>query len=514
MAISVGEKMNDYSEYNGVFVPNIDGLIGHLVISGEKSFVKLVGGGVHGFGTHTNANIYGTTSDGKKVSLIDCVLKEISNHHSHGGVQSEATFFPNFITIGDEFVNPDEETIAEVRYCFDNADKMISYTGTFREIDVSVDRVRDLLEEDYRTHQESARQYGWPEFSFEPEIGEYPKILLYSGRWEIMSSNVDIGRISLVNNTSHGFGDARGIGFKNKVIAIIEFLEPKNIYNTVHNISALHSLLELNLGGRQSYRSIDLVFPDSGNVEGESRRKSVRLQWVLCNERVKNKSSARSFDVLCDPNRNPDEFARIVAGWMNSDADMRGPRNRFSVAFNSRYGIDRIVGAANMFDLLPLYCVPKKVEQSAETKAAVDQCRRIFRDLPDSFARQSVLSALGRVGTASLRDKVLYRTKKLVELSFGRLVGIEIPCNHAIIARNYYVHGSDSSFDYEDNFVEFAFLTDTLEFVFAISDLIDLGWDFGAWVSRQSTLSHPFYMYVHCFPENMSRLTALIDDRV
>lgn len=38
---------------------------------------------------------------------------------------------------------------------------------------------------------------------------------------------------------------------------------------------------------------------------------------------------------------------------MDSAAIMSDPRERFAAAFFGRYGINRIVGAANMFDLLP-----------------------------------------------------------------------------------------------------------------------------------------------------------------
>ena len=39
------------------------------------------------------------------------------------------------------------------------------------------------------------------------------------------------------------------------------------------------------------------------------------------------------------------------------------------------------------------------------------------------------------------------------------------------------------------------FFTNTLEFVFAASDLIEAGWDFSAWATRGTTMSHPFGRY-------------------
>lgn len=181
------------------------------------------------------------------------------------------------------------------------------------------------------------------------------------------------------------------------------------------------------------------------------------------------------------------------------------PRRSFS-----NYGINRIVGAANMFDLLPESHAPKKKEPDEVLKAAVRHCRDTFAALPDSFAKQSVLSALGRVGTASLRDRVYHRVERVLAAAGGRFPDLHVPCNHAVLARNHYVHGSKASFDYREHFTEFAFITDTLEFVFAVSDLLDLGWSLETWMGNGLTMSHPFGAYVVDFPMNMQRLQKLV----
>ena len=125
-------------------------------------------------------------------------------------------------------------------------------------------------------------------------------------------------------------------------------------------------------------------------------------------------------------------------------------------------------------------------------------------------ARQSVLSALGRVGTASLRDKVYHCADILKAKSGGRFSEIYLPCSQAVTCRNHYVHGSTAEFDYQNEFSAFAFLIDTLEFVFAASDLIALGWDFDTWRSNGTTMSHNFGMYIANYEENMGQLKCLV----
>ncbi len=69
---------------------------------------------------------------------------------------------------------------------------------------------------------------------------------------------------------------------------------------------------------------------------------------------------------------------------------------------------------------------------------------------------------------------------------------------------------SEAAFDYRENFNEFAFLVDTLEFVFAISDLIELGWDFAHWRTKGTSHSHACGSYGFNYVENLRRLKTLL----
>ena len=54
------------------------------------------------------------------------------------------------------------------------------------------------------------------------------------------------------------------------------------------------------------------------------------------------------------------------------------------------------------------------------------------------------------------------------------------------------------------------FFTDTLEFVFATSDLIEAGWDVKAWSKTDMTMSHPFGRYLVTYAERLQMLKALL----
>jgi hypothetical protein len=54
------------------------------------------------------------------------------------------------------------------------------------------------------------------------------------------------------------------------------------------------------------------------------------------------------------------------------------------------------------------------------------------------------------------------------------------------------------------------FFTDTLEFVFATSELIEAGWDIEAWYKPGTTMSHLFAGYRINYAENLANLKSLL----
>lgn len=502
--------MKTHDNYNGIFISNENQLSGHLIISGTESIVKLIGESTASRTPGEYEDIYGLLADGSRASLLSCVPRGWTEHHVGENSLVESSYFPNYVVIGGEHVGSNEPVIRAVRYHFENADSLVSGYKTFTSLSPNPEDVRKLLEEDHKRSEQYAKEHGWPNRSFEPEIGEHPHLVYYSGKWEIVASDTDLGKISLTNRTSHGMGTAAGIGFNNEVTANIEFAEPKTIRDAIRALYTLHGLFEVSLGHRQRYRWIELELTHRMQGGMKDFYQTARLYWSFCNERVEGNSRPHLMDVLLAPDRRQEEFTRVVTGWMDSTATMGDPRERFATAFFGKYGIDRIVGAANMFDLLPESHAPKKKEPDTMLEAAVQKGREIFAALPDSTARQSMLSALGRVGTASLRDKVYHRADIVKAAMAGKFPDLYLPCNLAVLARNHYVHGSPASFDYRDNFTEFTFLTDTLEFVFAASDLIEIGWDLSGWIGHGTTMTHAFGTYIVNYQENMRRLKILI----
>lgn len=503
--------MPTHEQYNGIFLSTDSQFAGLLNVGGADSILKLVGKNFWERPEAEYTDIHGMLSDGKKASLLDCVIQGKKQHRFDENSQFESIFFPNYVVVGEEFIRSGEPVIQAVRYHFENVDCLLSGHETFQSLNPNVDEIRRLLETEHLRQEELAEKHGWSSRPFKPQIGEHPHLLYFSGLWEIVTSNTEIGKVSLTNRTSHGAGSAAGIGISNEVTANIEFTEPKTLSVAIHALRTLHGLFELSLGHRQRYRWIELELTYRSKTTKRERPQSALLYWSLCNERVDGHSLVSQHDILLSADLRPEEFAKVVTGWMDSAEAMGDPRVRFATAFFGSYSINRIVGAANMFDLLPDSHAPKTKEVDASIKAAVMKCRESFAGLPDSFARQSVLSTLGRIGRASLRDKIYHRAEKVMAVAGDKFPDLYIPCNHAVLSRNHYVHGSKGSFDYQENFTEFAFIIDTLEFVFAASDLLDLGWDMKRWIDTGSSLTHSFGAYIVNYSQNISRLKALVN---
>jgi hypothetical protein len=220
--------------------------------------------------------------------------------------------------------------------------------------------------------------------------------------------------------------------------------------------------------------------------------------------------------VLLDAVRKPEEFSRVLAHWLSRHDAWRDARSRFfnSFAGQIHYDIDRLVGSANMFDILPDSAVPPDVELSDELKAAKKSGQELFRSLPETPERNSVLGALGRIGKSSLKQKIRHRAQVVLDATSGRLREITTVTDEAVNCRNHYVHGADARFDYTADTGMVGFFTDALEFIFAASDLIEGGWDIKAWSDKGTTMSHPFGRFLVGYGAHLLELKTLLPPAV
>ena len=199
-------------------------------------------------------------------------------------------------------------------------------------------------------------------------------------------------------------------------------------------------------------------------------------------------------DILVDAATDREDFSHLLCEWLLKEETWRIARSRFASGWSRarNYDADRIIGAANMFDLLPDNAVPSNSTLEGCLEDAVRQSRELFKELPHGEK-----SYLGKVKKPTLKEEIRYRSQVISNRIGASIPDIDEVTDAAVDLRNIFVHGSTSSVARKDKLQEsIGFLTDTLEFVFCASDLVESGWKIESWHKKQKGAGHPFADYL------------------
>ncbi len=490
------------SKQSGVFsiFPGRD-IYGELTLAGSNTSLYLRDKESFDAMAISEQCIKGTLNDLTKVTLLDCVLT--SGTGSCTGADEKyffATTFPHFVLFGDRHLNHNERAITEIHFLIEDA------TVLFYDFDAfgSLIDARPFIESIIQAQQERLERV--------IPIGPNPAILYFTGKQEIFSTVTKLGKISAWHKLLHTIGGPKGVSLKSRIFTTIQFKEAQTFAEIRNHASTLLEFLELLVGRPQNLLQFFL------NISSDDRHPiMLELYWSMLPkyDHSKDKFGPHPAEVLLDAVRQPDAFALVLNNWLNRDETWHDARARFSNLFcQQSYTVDRLIGAANMFDILPAEAVPEPVELSEELTTAKEKCRSIFKCLPKSPEIDTVLSALGRIGEANLKNKIRHRGKFIIDKMEERFPDLLIVSDEAVNCRNHYVHGSRPSFDYSKNFEIVPFFIETLEFIFAASDLVESGWDIRAWCEVPTSLSHPFAVYRVNYRENLRVLMALLFSKI
>jgi len=445
----------------------------------------------------------GTLHDLTKVSLLRCVTTPVPSSVSRG-IEGYyfADVFPHFIVHGDRQITSGERVITEVRFLVDDASTLFYDFDAFG----TLINARPLIGEVVAARRRELER--WPGRSRDIRIGPNPAILYFTGQHEMLSCDTVLGKVHVTHHTSHNLGGPSGAYLKSRIFTGIRFKRPCSFDDTITRTLTLLRFLEVVVGRPQNVISLQL------QVTSEEDAPCVLdVYWSMPPKR-KGKRDFRPHpaDVLINGGMQRDEFARVLCNWVSRDDAWGDARARFSGSFRQQglYSIDRLIGSANMFDILPESAVPRRVQLSKELTSAKARCKRIWKALPRSPERESLLNALGRIGKSTLKNKIRFRGELLTRAVPGRFPDLATVTDEAVNCRNHYVHGGEPRFDYGSHPHVCNFFTDTLEFVFAASDLIEAGWDVKAWCAAGTSMSHPFGEYRVGYLENLRKLKSLI----
>lgn len=452
---------------------------GDLILKGSKTTLDLFSKDF--FSTHDiqDGCILGALHDRTKVSLIDCITTQGPGRGSRGDEHYHfSSVFPHFVIFGDEHITTTDRKITSVSFHVDDAATLFYDFDAFGNVIDAGPHMARILEE--------RREYGR-----DITVGDHPMLFYFTGKYEIFKVETVLGTVTAEHRPSFTMPGPHGIKLDNKIEVNIVFKESATIDEAISAVHTLLRFLEIIAGRPQAVLRLVFVIP---GPEDSPRILDVYWSMLPSCDSDGTERTPHPADLPIQAARAPEYFASVLSTWLARDHEWRSARSRFSTAFalQHRFNIDRLVGAANMFDILPASAVPADVPLTKELEDAKIASRKLFKALPSSPERDSVLKALGRLGKANLKHKVRARAKLILDRIPAYFPELDLVIDEAVNCRNYFVHGSNTKIDCTDEFDQVIFFTEALEFIFAASDLIGCGWDIAQWSKQGSTVSHPF----------------------
>jgi len=393
-------------------------------------------------------------------------------------------------------ISEGDADIANISFVFEDATDLFRDMESFRVNIGNVEETKTIIE------------------SLNPEkrihVGDIACVAYYTGKEEIFSSDTDLGRINVRHSPTFNLGGPEGIRIDNKIVTKIDFPEPLIFQDAVSRMYQLVSFLGLIVGRVQNLREISISWT------GDDLPIMCDVYTTMYPRQEHSTSGFGSsfHDVLLDGARNASLLSSVVREWMRRDVSWRTARAMLFSGWKDigSYTADRLVRAANMYDLLPESCFPAVPQIDGALASSVRKAKQMFHALPNGADRNSVLGALGRVGALTLKRKIHFRAEVVSQLIGERVPNIERVTEEAVNLRNRYVHGSATRYDYSQDPDLEIFLTDTLEFVFAASDLVDAGWNIRDWVKCGPHVHHPLGSYLQSYPMNWKKLMHLMNE--
>jgi hypothetical protein len=493
--------MDDYGQkYKGLVKAGVFKLISGEEVSGE---LRLMGPDSSlclfsdfPFDARASREITGKLFDGTLVTLIDCVFLKGSGISTEDGFEfSKATIFPQCVVIGTGSFDLNTKLVHSIYFSIDDVSSIFHDFSAFGRI---TQNTRAVLGEALLREPQSKQL----------EIGQSPLVYYFTDKSEIISIETIIGLVSVVHMPSLGMPGPKGIELRNRIEISIQPNEEEPLARIIQNLTDLVQFFGITAGRPQNVTYITIL-PASNTSE--------QLEIHLSFPPNRNQPVFEPFrpvhiDIPISPITQSEQFKTVLKAWLERHDIWRNARERFMTSFSLQniYSIDRLISAANMFDILPSSACPADNVIPKEILLAAERARADFRILSVSPDRDAILGALGRIGQPSLKKKIRARASIISSKLGGHFPDLELVVDQAVNCRNHYVHGSMSKIDCTKNDC-LNFFVDTLEFIFAASDLIDSGWRIQEWEKRGTAMSHPFGRFRETYKDRLAALKKLLD---
>jgi ApeA N-terminal domain 1 len=453
------EKSQD--QYLGEFKIQNRRFPGLVTLKGGESKLELYSDKPIHVARHKMRTISGVARTGEKITICDAIGGEI------GGTQTyyETTrhfisFFPHFVAIGPRHLDMDKTVISDITFTTDGAISLFYDHGAFSTGQVR--NIRKLMPAWTKKDRREVKQ---------------GVVFYYADRGPIFSVKTKDVEFEAFNGVSYRSPSPRGINLTNEVRIRLAFNRPLKLEEAIKAIFEFRGFCEILSQSKHCIHNIVVTHRNA-----HERESPIRI--YPSHEETDSGTETDFRDNLVSGGLDKNEFEKVLAGWLHQQKSHRDARLRVVLGIREgrSYTVDRLVGAANAFDLLPdstfkKPVLPKMVLETL-SKLSVEANK-----LTQPY-RNQVLGNLHRFKGLTLRQKIEGRYRSLPLSLRKRLPEMPLLIDHCVRTRNYFVHGAKPKLSVDATRDLMFLFTDTLEFIFVMAELTDCGWSFDRWIKR------------------------------
>jgi len=473
------DKKKQRTQFLGTYtLPEGESVIGELRLKGSATSLKL----------HSNefltrveegSNVKGIAYTGEHLTLVDCGSPGTGQtSFNDAPTRYHADVFPHYVAVGRCHLEPTQRCVTAIHFTTTDLTTLFYDFDAFSHV-IDAKPIIDVVLQERREMRPV-------------ETGEWPQVFYFTGKECIAEVRTAIGKVSVHHRPRYSTGGPTGVFIKNRIVVSVEPEQPATFHDSLDWMYEVACFLSMAAGRAQGVDHIHVTTTEVIDNIPQLLTIYPSYRWKAADKAEHHRPHPG--DVPLDPIRHRAEFDAVLTNWIGRHNGWRAARSRYLECMRkaNKYGPERLVAAANMFDILPAAAAPLTVELPEDLAATRNACAVLFRKHPSGVDRNSALSALGRLGQPSLPKKVAQRVS-IVESNLGsRFSELQFVANVAVKCRNFFVHGSSSDIDYPKLEALLPFLTDALEFVFAASDFIEAGWDGQRWNSEAGGWGHSF----------------------
>lgn len=454
------DKLDD--QYLGRFVINRRSLPGVVKLKGMESRLEVFADRFIHLPQDKMRAIHGVARNGAKLTICDAVGAETSGSSVyHDTTRHYMSLFPNYVAIGSRYLDAHKKTIAGLSFTTSGALDLFYDIGAFGS--AASNQIKDVRKIMPAWARKDRRNI------------VHSEVFYYVARGPIVA--VDAGDISIgvFNGPTIHSPSPHGINVTNQVRIDLTFARPVNLQNALKAANEFRSFCEVVAQNRQCIRDVAVR-------QKNAQQHEAPIRLYVSHAEMEEGPHVRYWDHLVSGGLDKREFETVLARWMATQADHGSARWRAveCVRCGNHYTIDRVVGAANAFDLLPASAVGRPKLPASVVKT-LSELANEAGNLPEPY-RELATNSLGRVKASNLRQKITARFKSLPNGLRSRFQEMELVIDHAVRTRNYFVHGSKPKLSVNDTYNFIVFLTDTLEFIFVAAELHACGWKYARWL--------------------------------